>query len=143
EVVAGANADPWLEELARHFIEGRDAEKGADYAYRAGRRADRLYAWSRSIPLYRTAAELWEKLGGHLQQLAAVYEQLGDASFKSTIDATHGLHYLERALALYEQLGDRRKQATIHSQIGREYAFGSNPATRDTEKGIGHLSHAC
>ncbi|MDO8615546.1 MAG: hypothetical protein Q7T33_07375, partial [Dehalococcoidia bacterium] len=39
EQVYDANIEAHLEELARHFVEGNDAEKAADYAYRAGRNA--------------------------------------------------------------------------------------------------------
>jgi len=52
------------------------------------------------------------------------------------------LGYYLQALAYYEQLGDKRKQATIHSQVGREYAFGANPAIRDVQKGFEHLHRA-
>lgn len=134
--------DAHLEELARHFVEGNDPEKGADYSYRAGLKADRLYNWPRAIPLYRTALELWEELGGHLEERARVCESLGDASYKSTIDTPLGIGYLEKALVLYEELGDLRKQATLHSQIGREYGFGANARIRDFGKAFEHLHQA-
>ncbi|MCX6024072.1 MAG: hypothetical protein NTZ05_20540 [Chloroflexi bacterium] len=82
-------------------------------------------------------------MGGHLEQRAAVYEQLGDASFKSTLEGPNAIGYFQQALALYEQLGDRRKQATIHSQLGRELAFGSVIDRQDIDQGIEHLHQAC
>src|SRR5205814_1756300 len=100
ETLAGTNPDQHLEELARHFVAGNDAEKGAEYSYRAGRQADQLFAWARSIPLYKLALEQWEALGGHLAQRAAVCEQLADAVYKSGIDAAEGMGYLQQALAL-------------------------------------------
>jgi predicted ATPase/DNA-binding CsgD family transcriptional regulator len=142
EALYAGREEAHLEELARHFVEGNDPEKGADYAYRAGVRADRLYSWSRSIPLYRTGLTLWERLGGHIEQRAAVCERLGDACFKSSLDSPEALGCFERALALYEELGNRRKQATIHSQIGRELLAGSSPAVYDAAAARRHLDTA-
>lgn len=131
--------DGHVEELFRHFVEGNDPEKGADYCYRAGRKADRLYVWSRSIPFYQTALELWEELGGHVEQRAAVYQDLGEVSHQSAIDAPKAVAYLQHALALYEQAGDRRKRADIHVLLGREYQQGANVALRDVDKALEHL----
>ena len=128
-----------LEELARHFTEGNDAEKGAEYAYRAGEKSDRLCSWARAISWYQTALELWEELGDHLEQRAAVFEKLGDAIYKSTIDAPKAIDYFRQALALYERLDDRRKMAAVHSQMGREYFSSGNPGITDEKAALEHL----
>jgi len=51
-----------LEELAYHFTHGTDAELGASYSFQAAERASSLFSWSRAIPLYQSALDLWEDL---------------------------------------------------------------------------------
>ncbi len=45
-------------QLARHFIAGNELDTGADYAYRAGERNERLFIWSRAAALYAQAADI-------------------------------------------------------------------------------------
>ena len=115
-----------LEELAYHFTHGSDAKLGANYSYRAAERASSLFTWSRAIPLYRDALELWEELGGHLEQRAAAAESLGNACYKSGIEAQNAHAYLRDALSTYQELGNERKAATMHSQLGREHMHSGN-----------------
>lgn len=142
ELVCGDHLDEQIEQLARHFTEGNDPEKGAAYSYQAGRKAEQLYAWAQSVQFYSSAAEIWERLGGHIAQRAGVYERLGLLSFKSGIDMPKALGYLQQALGHYEALGDRIKMAAIHSQIGREQAFGWASGPIEIEQAIDHLHSA-
>ena len=128
-----------MEELSRHFTEGNDPEKGADYSYRAGLKADRLYGWKHSIPFYKTALGLWEQMGGHLEERARVCEMLGNVSFKAAADIQEATGYFFQSLALYEEMGNRHKMATIHSQLAREYGLGGNVVLADGEKALEHL----
>ena len=131
-----------LEELAYHFTQGHDPARGADYCHRAASKAASLHVWSRAIPLYSDALDLWDELGGQLPEVAAICEELGDACYKSGIEAQKGLSYFERALGLYERLGNSHKVATIHSRLGREYMSSANLAVRDQTKALEHLDQA-
>lgn len=131
-----------VDELARHFLEGNDSLRAAEYAYRAGEYADRLFSWPRAIYWYKNALDLWEGLGGNLEKRAAVLEKLGDASYKSTIDAPKAIEYFKQALVIYEQLNDRRKLAAVHSQLGREYFSSGNREIIDDQKAVEHLHKA-
>ncbi|HEX2173429.1 MAG TPA: protein kinase, partial [Dehalococcoidia bacterium] len=139
ESLYGDAPEAHLEELARHFIAANEAEKGADYSYRAGRENERFFNWAKAIPLYHTALQIWEELGGHLEQRATVAEKLGDIIWKSTLETTSGLGYYQQALTIHEQLGNRRKVATLHAQIGRELSTSANMAGIDVERALEHL----
>ena len=68
-----------LDELAYHFTHGSDVTQGAAFSHQAAERAGSLFNWNRAIPLYQDALDLWDELGGHLEERAAVAEKLGDA----------------------------------------------------------------
>ena len=128
-----------LEELAYHFTHGSDATLGATYSYQAAQRASSLFDWGRAIPLYQDALDLWEELGGHLDEQAAAAENLGDACYTSGIQAHRALGYLQQALSFYEELGNHHKVATIHSQLGREHMHSGNLAAQDLALALEHF----
>lgn len=139
ETVYAGSIEAHVEELAHHFSEANQLEKGAEYAFRAGTKADRLLVWSRAIPWYRKALEQWESSGEHREQRAAVYQRLGEASWKSMVDAPASLEYLSKALTLYEQLGSRPEVARIQTQLGREYAYSGNVGITDLRQALHHF----
>ena len=54
----GADLDPWLSQLARHFEQAAPVdqpERAADFALAAARRADTLLAWEEAADHYRAA----------------------------------------------------------------------------------------
>ena len=81
--------------------------------------------------MYQNALDLWEELGGHLEERAAVTKKLGDAFYKSGIEAQRAVGYLQQALRFNEELSNHHKVATIHSQLGREYMHSGNLAVQD------------
>jgi DNA-binding CsgD family transcriptional regulator len=90
EAVHAERLEEHVEELARHFGAGGEPEKGADYAYRAAVKLDRVYVYSRALPYYRTALELWDQLGGHAEERAAASRRLAEAAYKATLDIPRG-----------------------------------------------------
>ncbi len=131
-----------LEELAYHFTHGNDPELGASYSYQAAERASDLFTWNRAIPLYRNALDLWEELDGHLEERAAAAENLGNACYKSGIEAHGAAAYLQQALSYYQELNNRYKAAVVHSQLGRERTHGGNIAVQNLARALEHFHQA-
>lgn len=131
-----------LEELAYHFTHGSDVTQGATFSHQAGDRAASLFNWNRAIPLYQDALDLWDELWGHLGERAAVAEKLGDACYKSGIEAQRAEGYLQQALSFYEELGNHYKVAIIRSQLGREQMHGGNLAVQDLSRALENLRQA-
>ena len=131
-----------IEEPAYHFTHGSDVSQGATYSHQAAERNGSLFNWNRAIPLYQNALDLWDELGGHLDERAAVAEKLGDACYKSGIEAQRAVGYLQQALSFYEELGNDYKAAIIHSQLGREQMHGGNLAVQDLSLALENLRQA-
>jgi tetratricopeptide (TPR) repeat protein/transcriptional regulator with XRE-family HTH domain len=139
EAVYEGQLDAHVDELARHFVEGNDLERGARYAEWAGDTNDRVFNWQGAIPLYRQALDFLESLGGRLDRKAALYEKLGDICYRSTLDARLGLKYYEEALNLYQRLGDQERIGALHVMLGREYILSGNLEISDAVKAVQHL----
>ena len=131
-----------LGELAYHFTHGNDRELGASFSYQAAEKASSLFSWNRAIPLYQDALDLWEELGGHLEQRAAAAENLGNACYKSGIEAHHAFAYLQQASGFYEELDNHHKVAVVQSQLGRERMHGGNLALQDQDQALKHFRRA-
>lgn len=131
-----------LDELAYHFTHGSDIDKGATFSYRAAERESSLFNWTRAIPLYQDALDLWDESGGHLEERAAVAEKLGDASYKFGIEASRARGFLRQALQFNQELGDQHKVATVHSQLGREYLHSGNLSIQDLDLAMEHFNLA-
>ena len=125
-----------LEELAYHFTHGSDVARGATFSHQAAERSSSLFNWNRAFPLYQDALDLWKELGGHLEKRAAIAEKLGDAFYKSGIEAQRAVGYLQQALRFNEELDNHHKVATIHSQLGREYMHSGNLAVQDIAQAL-------
>ncbi len=102
--------------MAHHFLEGNDLEKAAEYAFKAGDRAARVYTWERAIGHYQTALELFEELDADPLQQAEVLEKL--ALVTGLSQGSGAVGYWERALTIYEALGDGKKAAGVRLRLG-------------------------
>lgn len=143
-VEAGAGShEKRLKELAHHFVAAGEAEAGARYSFAAGRQAEDLYAWGDAAFHFRHAAALWARTPGHLAERAEACRRLADVFYRSGIDATQAIEYLQQALALYSEMGDLPGQALLHLRLGREYAgHGLNLLVRDVPRALAHLEAA-
>jgi tetratricopeptide (TPR) repeat protein len=81
-------------------------------------------------------------LGGHLEERAAASESLGNACYKSGIDAQRAAGYFRQSLGFYQELGNQRKTATIHSQLGREHMHSGNLGVQDLSTALEHFQQA-
>lgn len=132
----------FTEELARHYAKASKPRAGADYAFRAGARAEDVFAWERAIPWYEMALSLWDDAGGPPGRQAEACLRLGKVYQQSAIDPGRGTELLQRALQLFQQLGDWPETAKVHAELGRAYMLGADVAQIDTERAARHLDAA-
>ncbi len=131
-----------LQELAFHFTTGSDLERGAKYSFEAAEQANAAFSWNRAIPLYRDALDLWDELGDHRDERALAAERLGNACYKSGIQAQRATGYFQQSLDLYTELGNESKAATILSELGREHMHSGNLAAQDLNLALKHFTDA-
>ena len=110
--------DRHAQDLAFHFIESGDLEKGLRYALQAARRAAGLYAFDEAINYYRRAADCAESLNLSTD-LAEIYTSLGHACYNHGLLIAAAEAY-QRALALP---GDPHRHAALRSMVGKAYMF--------------------
>src|SRR5262249_3434726 len=93
--------DVAVEDLAHHWIEAGDHEKGYTYAVAGAQEAERLFAFHEALELYKRAVECAESLD-RPEATGDVEEALGAACLKHGERITAGAHF-ERALSLTEE----------------------------------------
>ncbi|MCX6024474.1 MAG: tetratricopeptide repeat protein, partial [Chloroflexi bacterium] len=138
----GEQTSGYAEQLARHFGEGADLERGARYARQAGEAAEQVYAWAPAARWYRTALAQWERLGSHLSERASLCERLGDLYHRTALDARLAAGYLEQAIDLAEQMGDRTRAAGTRFYLGRSLAMSADIGMTDQERALTELHRA-
>ena len=108
--------DEHLGELAYHFLESGDKEKALGYFFKAGEKAQNVYALDEAISYFHHALELIEETEGSIEEKARVNESLGDLEgWIGKVD--DGVEYLRRSLTFWNQLGDKKNVARIHSKL--------------------------
>jgi predicted ATPase len=115
---------PRLQELARHFLEGNDLTKGADYAYQAGEANNRIFEWALAATWYGRAAEAY----AHLPDSVDFRQRRTDALVKQVSvsfnveDPESNFARLTQAESLARSLGepdgDPLRLARIHYWTG-------------------------
>ncbi len=131
-----------VEELAHHFTNGSDIEKGPAYSFQAAERASAAFSWNRAIPFYRNALDMWEDIGGHENERAEAAEALGNACYQSGIEAQQAMGYLQQALGFYQRLSNQQKVATVRSQLGREHMHSGNLSEQNLATALEHFEEA-
>jgi len=116
ELYQGQTVDAHVQDLAYHFLESGDCEKGLSYALRAAQQAQHIYAPIEALSYYRQAADCAEALNLP-DQLARIAEAIGD------LHAWRGLFYeaveaYQRALSL---TAARDKRAALKTKVGMAY----------------------
>ncbi|MHC4601582.1 MAG: ATP-binding protein, partial [Planctomycetota bacterium] len=77
----GKEATPFLEEMATHFIRGRDQRRAFDYAVRAGEKARKMHANREALDFYLAAMEFataQEVDSGVHEEIAGLHEVVGE-----------------------------------------------------------------
>jgi len=120
-----------VEDLAHHFVESGDLEKGLEYARRAADAAARVYAWDEALEMLARARECAEGLGRG-DELARLDEAMGDVAWASG-DVTGAAQIYERALAIS---GDSVRRNALRGKAGEMYATFGDP------RGLEHVRAA-
>lgn len=111
-----ADLERHAQELAYHFIESGDLERGLEFAIQAARQAARIYAHDEALLYYARAAECAEGLGRPEQQ-AAIEEAAGDL-YHRVGPFERAIEYYQRAL---ERLDSPARRAELGAKIGATY----------------------
>ncbi|MCX6020974.1 MAG: hypothetical protein NTZ05_04435 [Chloroflexi bacterium] len=139
EALAGERREPHVEELARHYSRAGRAEQAAGYAFQAGQKAERLFSWQQAVSFYEQARVLWDEVGGHSVECAAVLEHLMNASYFAYANVGRTEAYARQAIDLYEQLGDRANVGRLYLMLGRDYMAGNQQMQMDQRKAQEYL----
>ena len=123
--------DAHVQELAYHFIESGDLEKGMLFARRAAALSEKIFAHDEAIYYYTRAAECAEALDLP-EQLIEIEEASGDVYYR-TGPFEKAVEYYQRALDLAPTPA---KRAELNIRIGATYALIGD------ERGLEYLTSA-
>jgi tetratricopeptide (TPR) repeat protein/predicted Ser/Thr protein kinase len=112
----GEAIEAHVQDLAYHFVQSGDLEKGLDYALRAAQGAERLYAYDEALGYYQQAVDCAEGLSLP-HQLAEISVAMGDALVMRGV-VYQAVEAYERALELISSPGAR---ASLKTKIGNAY----------------------
>ncbi|HYM81196.1 MAG TPA: AAA family ATPase, partial [Candidatus Limnocylindria bacterium] len=113
ETLYARTLDDHVEDLAYHFAESSDLEKGMTYSLAAAEAAEKVYAHEEALSFLDRARECAEGLERR-PALADVHERIGQVhSHRGQFNA--GAEHFQRALAL---TSEPRKRAAIKGAIG-------------------------
>lgn len=132
----GPAAEPYVQDLAHHFLQGGDLQKGMQYAILAAEKAVRLYAYEEALRYYALAADCAQSLELP-EKLVEVEEEMGDVHmnrgmfypavelYSKAIDQLTAQMEQASLAAERERLRERRavlknKIATAYAQVGDE-----------------------
>lgn len=116
EKLHAARLDTHAQDLAHHFLESGDLERGLDYAHRAAAAARAVFAFDESVIFLQRAHECAEALGRD-QAVREIDLAMAD-SLDAAGRATEAAGALERVLAKSTDAGER---AMLAARIGKLY----------------------
>jgi tetratricopeptide (TPR) repeat protein len=108
-----------LAELARHFLQGDDAERGLLYSVRAGDAAEALFAHTEAEGHYRGALELSRELPASQSPVAVpqILEKLG-MTLRRAGRCDEAVDVLEEAAGAYRATDDEEGELRCVAEIG-------------------------
>ena len=104
-------------ELAYHYLQGGDLQKGMEYAIMAGEQARGVYAYNEALQYYLEAAEGAESLELS-DEMVEIYRIIGDLYFSQGL-FDNAVDFFHRSLALATNI---EQQARLKMLIGMVYA---------------------
>lgn len=131
---ASGGGDPPIEQLAYHYLRGRDTARAADYLEQAGDRSTALAAAADACRYYHDAVAQLERLGNTVRA-AAVREKLGLA-LTTCARFDDAFQVLDTAATTYRALDDVEGIARVATQIGWAAVHVSTP-----EVGLDLIQH--
>lgn len=108
-------------ELAQHFLQGGEPERGLPYAVAAGDAAEAVFAHEDAATQYAVALDLARLIGDDAQE-ARVRERLGGL-LTATIQYAAALSMLEDAARMYRASGNWESEGRVVAQIGRVHVL--------------------
>ncbi|MGI8826196.1 MAG: AAA family ATPase [Chloroflexota bacterium] len=125
EQLPGRKREQRVAELAWHFQEGGNPQRGLQYTLLVGQQAEAVFAHSEAEAHYRTALELARALDDTVGA-AGAQEKLGHVlSMMARCD--EALEVLEEAAAAYQVQGDSEGEARVVAQIGEVHFLRGTP----------------
>ncbi len=106
-------------DIAHHFIQSGDLQKGLTFSLEAAAQARQLFALEEALRYYQHAAESAEALGLP-DQLATIHENMGDVHFQRGVFQT-AVDYYQRVLTFISP-DDVTRRTTLNMKIGVAYA---------------------
>jgi len=131
------NLEEYADELAYHFMEGRDDARALEYFLKAGDRAKEVYANGEAASHFESALTLLDRTGGDVREKARVAEALGDLK-RGNMEFEASLKYFNEALKLLKETGDKRRLAKIHGLMSDILVWSLGKF----EEGLAHLNEA-
>ncbi len=107
----------YLPDLAYHFLQGGDLDKGMEYAIRAGEQAQSLYANEEALSYYLQAAEAAMELD-QLEELSEIYLTIGDLYLAQGL-SNEAIENFNHAMSIVKH---GEEKAKIKMKIGESYA---------------------
>ena len=118
-------AECYIQDLAHHFVEAGEYEKGLRYSIRSAEEADRIYAHDEALHYYAHALECVEALD-EPELLADLYERMGIVHIHRG-SHTQAIENLQQALKL---ASSKDKRAELNVQIGEVYTTLADERSR-------------
>jgi tetratricopeptide (TPR) repeat protein len=116
-------SDVAVEDLAYHFVQSGEYERGLVYAERAARAALSVYAWEEAMTLLDRARECAQALERE-DEMLRLDESMGDAALASG-DLTGAAEHYERAIAATGDTAEARNR--LRGKVGEAYAVSGDP----------------
>ena len=110
---------PHFAELAHHFRQAGNLEKGIDYSISAGDAAYIAFAYEEAISHWRAAEQLLEQGSDTAEQRAGLLERIGTTMDVVESDLAKRIECLTSALKLYVTMGHREGAARLHARLGQ------------------------
>jgi len=116
EIAYAKTTDEHLGELASHFLESGDKEKALDYFFKAGEKAQKIYANAEAISYFQSALRLLDDKEGEYREKASILETLGDIK-RIVGEYDNCIKRWNEALSLWKQLDEKGKVAELHRKM--------------------------
>jgi len=122
EKLHAKNLEEHADELAYHFMEGRDDTKALEYFLKAGDRAMKIHANEEASFHFESAFNLLEKTGGDARDKARVAQALGDLkNWNGEFEVS--AKYFSEASRLLKEVGDNKGLARVYVKMSEMLAW--------------------
>ncbi|UCH71095.1 MAG: tetratricopeptide repeat protein [Candidatus Bathyarchaeota archaeon] len=116
------NLEEHADELAYHFMEGRDNAKALEYFLKAGDRARKVYANEEASSYFESALNLLDRTGGDVREKAHVAETLGNLK-NWAMEFEASIEYYNKAVTLLKEIVDKRGLARVYFKMGDNLVY--------------------